>query len=70
VQTLLLTATTVSFAGTLDSTTSARDLTFGASTGTATFTGAVGSTLALGTITNVASQQLTFSDGVVSYNNC
>ncbi len=38
-----LTASTVSFGGTLDSTTSARDLTFGASTGNVTFTGAVGS---------------------------
>ena len=43
-----------------------RDLTFGTGTGTATFTGAVGTTNNLGTIINASGQQLTFSDAVTA----
>ena len=61
-----LTALTTSFAGTLGSTTSARDLTFGAGSGNVTFTGTVGSGTALDVINNIAGQTLTFSDAVTA----
>ncbi|NDE84348.1 MAG: hypothetical protein EB044_06305, partial [Actinobacteria bacterium] len=64
--TLTTTSSAITFSSTVNSSGSARDLTFGAGSGNATFTGAVGTTLALGTITNIAGQTVTFSDAVTA----
>ena len=68
-RTLTTSADTITFSNTLNSSASAGNhLTFGSNTGTATFTGAVGGATngTLGTITNIASQTLIFSDAVTA----
>jgi hypothetical protein len=68
-RTITTTADTITFGSTVDSSAlGANNLTFGAGSGNAVFTGAVGGATngATGTITGIASQQLTFSDGVAA----
>ncbi|NCZ58268.1 MAG: hypothetical protein EBY75_08260, partial [Actinobacteria bacterium] len=63
------TADVVTFSSTVNSTASqANNLTFGSGSGNATFAGAVGTGTngALGTITNIAGQTVTFSDAVTA----
>ncbi|NDE13111.1 MAG: hypothetical protein EBZ99_05765, partial [Actinobacteria bacterium] len=64
---LTTTSNTITFSSTVNAVDATdRDLTFATGTGTATFTGAVGTTNNLGTITNASGQQLTFSDAVTA----
>ncbi|NBQ46771.1 MAG: hypothetical protein EBU39_04200, partial [Proteobacteria bacterium] len=65
--TLTTTANTITFSSTVNAADATdRDLTFGTGTGTVTFTGAVGTSFNLGTITNASGQQLTFSGDVTA----
>ena len=66
--TLTAASDTITFSSTVNAAdTTDKDLTFGSGTGTVTFTGAVGAVSTnLGTITNIASQTLIFSDAVTA----
>ena len=64
--TLTTTSNTITFSSTVNSDSTTRSLTFGAGSGNAVFTGAVGNSAALGTITDIAGQTLTFSDAVTA----
>ncbi|NDA96229.1 MAG: hypothetical protein EBY03_08940, partial [Actinobacteria bacterium] len=65
--TLTTTSNTITFSSTVNAVDATdRDLTFGSGSGNVIFTGAVGTTYNLGTITDIAGQTLTFSDAVTA----